>query len=186
MLTRSNPLKSFISWQLPEPPRRCWGSACCPHVVVSRLARCWPSRSASLSFNQHLIAFINCHAFDAVACVESERGRVGPGWVKTDMTGGSGLITTAQARPYPQRVYRAVYAACHRPAQFISASRMDPCMVPQIVSGLIWGRPTDAELLLQASEWFWHDSDGAPGIQSGSQAHCKQLCVWLTKCVRTE
>lgn len=28
---------------------------------------------------------------------------------------------------------------------------MDACMVPQIGSGPIWGRPTGAELLLQAS-----------------------------------
>ena len=89
------------------------------------------------------------------AMKSSERGEMGPGWVKTDMTGGSGLITTAQARSgachpgacYPQRVY----AACNCPAQFTSASRMVACMVPRIVSGRIWGRPTGAELMLQAS-----------------------------------
>ena len=137
MLIRCNLQTGFVSRQLPGNPQELLGLCMRPTHCCSRLARCWLSRSVSLFNNQHRVALINCHAFD-VACNESERGAVGPGWVKTDMTGGSGLITTAQACPgacYPQRVYRAVYAACHRPAQFVPASRMDACMVPQVVSG---------------------------------------------------
>lgn len=125
-----------------------------PTVVVSPLARCWLSRSVSLLFNnQHLVALIKCHAFD-VACNKSERGTVGPGWVKTDMTGGSGLITPAQARPganYSLRefieqfmLHAIVLLSLFR----ITDGRMHG---PADRFGHHLGPSTDAELVLQAS-----------------------------------